>query len=187
MGSWYSRSADVAIVVGTEWGAIPRFACRAGAIRSAFGERAVTAAMRYTIVDADGAASFVGPGYLLKMLAAAASRGPAMVEQLLEIVGEFDPEYAGRVARALAGDDDGEWPEDVERPFRAVNDADSRRALEPARSGLVVFNLDARRIVQIQNTYADLKRADRGRMRRNGRPVQVYYQYELPEEWTIVP
>ncbi len=147
----------------------------------------MSAALRYTVVDADGTVSFVGPGYVLKMLAAAASRGPHTVEQLLEIAGEFDPEYANRVARALAGNDEDEWPDDAGRPFRAAGEADSRRALDPARSGLVVFNLDARRIVQIQNTYAELKRADRGRMRRNGRPVQVFYQYELPDDWTIVP
>lgn len=145
----------------------------------------MSAALRYTVVDADGTASFVGPGYLLKMLAAAASRGAATVERLLEIAGEYDPEYAERVSRALAGD--GDWPDPGERPFRAADDADSRRALEPARSGLVVINLEAKRIVQIQNTYAELRRSDRGRMRRNGRPVQVYYRYELPDEWTIVP
>lgn len=186
MGTWYSRSGEVAIVGGAGCRGIPRIACRAGAIRRAFREPAVSAVLRYTVVDADGTASFVGPGYLLKMLAAAASRSPATVEQLLEIAGEFDPEYASRISLALAGDG-GEWPDGSEQPFRAVDDADSRRALEPARSGLVVFNLDARRIVQIQNTYAELKRADRGRMRRNGRPVQVYYQYELPDDWTIVP
>lgn len=145
----------------------------------------MSAVLRYTVVDADGTASFVGPGYVLKMLAAAASRGPATVGQLLEIAGEFDPEFAARIALALTGD--GDWADDAERPFRAADEADSRRALEPARSGLVVFNLDARRIVQIQNTYAELKRADRGRMRRNGRPVQVYYRYELPDDWAIVP
>ena len=147
----------------------------------------MSAALRYTIVDADGTASFVGPGYLLKMLTAAASRGPSTVMRLLEIAGEFDPEFADRVARALAGDGGPDWPDETGRPFRSTGEADARRALEPARSGLVVFNLDAKRIVQVQNTYAELKRADRGRMRRNGRPVQVYYQYELPDEWTIVP
>ncbi len=147
----------------------------------------MSAALRYTIVDADGTASFVGPGYLLKMLAAAASRGPSTAERLLAFLGEFDPEFAGRISRALAGGGEQDWPDEAERPFRAANEADSRRALEPARSGVVVFNLDAKRIVQVQNTYAELRRADRGRMRRNGRPVQVYYHYELPEDWAIVP
>ena len=70
----------------------------------------------------------------------------------------------------------------------AVLDEQTRRAsLEPARLGLVVFNLPARRIVQIQNSYANLERSDRGRVRRNGQPVQTCYSYTLPDEWSIVP
>jgi hypothetical protein len=59
--------------------------------------------------------------------------------------------------------------------------------LEPVRYGLVVFNLIARRIVQVQNSYANLERSDRGRIRVEGKPVRRLYQYSLPEEWSIVP
>jgi hypothetical protein len=150
------------------------------------GDGNVSAVLRYTVIGTDGTVSFVGPGYFLKMLVAAASRNPTTAAEMLTVAGEFDPEFAGSVARALDGATE-VWPGETERPFRAGPDMEPRRTLEPARNGVVVFNLDAKRIVQVQNTYGELKRADRGRMRRNGRPVQVYYTYELPEDWAIVP
>jgi hypothetical protein len=59
--------------------------------------------------------------------------------------------------------------------------------MQPARLGLVVMNLRDRRIIQIQNSYAELDRKGRGRIRANGRPTRTLYHYELPESWRIVP
>ena len=52
---------------------------------------------------------------------------------------------------------------------------------------LVLFNLPQKRIVQVHNTYAEVQREDRGRIRKAGRPTGVYYHYQLPAEWAIVP
>jgi hypothetical protein len=51
----------------------------------------------------------------------------------------------------------------------------------------VVFNLKERRIIQIQNNYANLERKDRGRIRVDGEPSQMLFQYELPTDWVLVP
>lgn len=165
--------------------------------------------MRFTVVDDDGTMSFVAPGHILKMLTAACSHRPANHRALLGLAEEYDPRLASRIMKALSrfdaewgrpvadptalharlgdahGDGDGEGEDGA--PFRVVDEVTRRRSLEPARAGLVVFNLSAKRIVQIQNSYADLRRKDRGRLRRDGRPVRVLYSYELPADWSIVP
>ncbi|HEX5497673.1 MAG TPA: hypothetical protein VFX03_00540, partial [Thermomicrobiales bacterium] len=80
-----------------------------------------------------------------------------------------------------------DWRDAADAAFRVTDEATQHRSLEPARYGLVVFNLPARRIVQVQNSYHDLLCADRGRLRRDGRPVRAYYRYALPDDWSIVP
>lgn len=164
-----------------------------------------TPVMRFTVVDDDGAMSFVAPGHILKMLTAACSHRPTNHRALLGFAEEYDPRLASRVMKALSrfdaewgrpsadplamharlSDADGDAEDGL--PFRVVDEVTRRRSLEPERAGLVVFNLSAKRIVQIQNSYADLRRKDRGRLRRDGRPVRVLYSYELPADWSIVP
>ncbi len=158
--------------------------------------------MRFTVVDDDGTMSFVAPGHVLKMLTAACSRQPTNHRALLGLAEEYDPRLASGVMKALSRFDAklGQDPADTapqthvaegeaegDSPFRVVDEQTRRRSLEPARAGLVVFNLSAKRIVQIQNSYGDLRRKDRGRLRRDGRPVRALYSYELPAEWRIVP
>ena len=157
--------------------------------------------MRLTVIDGEGTTSFVAPGHALKMLTAACRRRPADHRALLEMAEEYDPRLAGGILRQLARFDAGlaeavpatmdaraqDGEAEDEPPFRVIDDATQRRSLEPARAGLVVFNLPAKRIVQIQNSYGDLQRKDRGRLRRDGRPVRAYYSYELPPDWRIVP
>jgi len=151
--------------------------------------------MRFTVVDDAGTISFVGPAHALKVLAAACSRRPADHRALLTLAGDYDTDLAHRVRRGLTEFDaahhaspngsagDGE----TGNPFRVVDESSRRRSLEPARAGVVVFNLNARRIVQVQNSYANLERRGRGRVRRNGKPTRALYHYELPADWAIVP
>jgi hypothetical protein len=157
--------------------------------------------MRITVVDRDGAISVVAPCHAVKMLTAACSRRPADHRALLALAEEYDPRLLGSIVQGLsrldeaghAEGDDAEPPGSDEtgiddaRPFRVVDEATRRRSLEPVNAGLVVFNLPAKRIVQVQNSYADLQRKDRGRLRRDGRPVRAMYSYELPPDWSIVP
>lgn len=156
--------------------------------------------IRCTIVDAEGSVSFVGPPHAAKMLTAACATEPRDHRALLDAAEAYDPRFfaavrAGLAAfdrradggdRALRGrlepDQEGEVP-----PFRVVDDQTRTASLAPGRYGLVVYNLPARRIVQVQNSYAELRPSDRGRLRRDGRPVRAYYRYTLPEGWSIVP
>lgn len=156
--------------------------------------------IRYTVVDPRGTVSFVGPGHVLKMLVAACSHMPSDLAGLLGHLRTLDRQFTDQVQDALAAFDEhhvagvaaGERPAGVTVPnqstvFRVLDTASRQASLQPSRAGVVVFNLIERRIVQIQNTYAEIKREDRGRMRRAGRPVQTYYQYHLPSDWQIVP
>lgn len=148
------------------------------------------ASFRFNVIDADGTVSFLAPAYALKMVAAACSRGVAELPSLIDGIGEFDPSLATDLRDALDRRDDvGTRFEEFDpvTPFRVGNDETRAAAQEPGSAGLIVVNLSEKRIVQVQNTYADLKRRDRGRMRRNGRPLRLMYHYDLPEEWRIVP
>lgn len=144
--------------------------------------------MRFNVIDDEGTISFVGPAHLLKMLAAACARAPRDHRALLGLAERYDPRWVGKAMKSLASFDAGaETEADAALAFRVIDEATRRRSLEPALTGLVVYNLKAKRIIQIQNTYADLRRKDRGRLRRDGRPVRAYYWYELPADWSIVP
>ncbi len=157
--------------------------------------------LRYTVVDDAGTISFVGPGHAMKMLAAACAKEPADFRSLLDAAGRYDAVFAKSVLDGLSIFDEHNTAEDHAfsdvqfadidprrcPPFRVLNDAMRHRSLEPVGAGLVVYNLPARRIIQVQNSYAELHRQGRGRHRENGRPVQRLYHYKLPETWTILP
>jgi len=156
---------------------------------------------RFNVVDESGSVSFVGPAHGLKVLAAACAKGPETVAALLEAARRYDPEWADAIKLGLMVFDehniDGLSPayepvvtEEVDvdhRAFRIVDAITRARSMRPARLGLVVVNLREHRIIQIQNSYADLHRKGRGRIRERGVPTRTMFHYELPEEWSIVP
>ena len=73
-------------------------------------------------------------------------------------------------------------------PVLRVFDAQTRQeSLEPVRIGLVIFNLTAHRIIQVQNSYGVLKRSDRGRYFEDGQPTERLYFYRLPSDWSLLP
>lgn len=157
--------------------------------------------LRYTVVDGMGTVSFVGPGHVMKMLAAACAKDPADIRSLLDATGRYDAVFAKTVLDGLCIFDEHNTAEDYASgeaqvteiepkrspPFRVLSDAMRNQSLEPVGAGLVVYNLPARRIIQIQNSYAELHRQGRGRLRENGRPVERLYHYNLPDSWTILP
>lgn len=157
--------------------------------------------MRYTIVDADGAISFVGPGHGIKMMAAACSQGPSTYRDLLSHLDGLDAGLASTIRNGLSSFDEhclSGQPETVKRwidsrgtledaTFRVLDELTKKASLEPNRLGLIIFNLGTRRIVQVQNAYGPLMRSDRGRIRRNSRPTRQFYRYDLPNDWSIVP
>jgi hypothetical protein len=69
-----------------------------------------------------------------------------------------------------------------------VLDTVTREAsLRPVRAGVVLFNLPAKRIVQIENTYEPLTRSGEVNYH-NGRFLSIrLLPYELPADWMIVP
>jgi predicted pyridoxine 5'-phosphate oxidase superfamily flavin-nucleotide-binding protein len=156
---------------------------------------------RFNVVDARGVASFLGPAHALKAMTAACSRGAADTTSMLILAGSYDADWALGVRHGLhvfdehntnvlsesfhdVGADEGEMRH---HPFRVLDADTRRRSMVPARLGLVVFNLKDRRIIQIENRYANLMREDRGRIRHNGRPTRQVFSYALSDAWSILP
>lgn len=137
---------------------------------------------------------------MIKMFVAGCSRHPKSLNELLEYTRPYDPEVVQSIRSGLYVFDEHNTPEDPAtvdtlletssspgEPFRVVNERTRSASLKPTGTGLILLNLKARRIVQVQNSYADVQRSDRGRIRRAGRPTRQLYHYRLPEEWHIVP
>ncbi|HET8524284.1 MAG TPA: hypothetical protein VFL82_13700 [Thermomicrobiales bacterium] len=157
--------------------------------------------MRYTVVDDTGTVSFVGPCHVLKALAAGCSRGASDHRALISLLDDYDGGLSNQVLHGLMLFDEHNTAKDphvvhdwlehrppVEMPpFRVLDEVTRNASLQPVKYGLIVFNLVARRIVQVQNSYADLRRSDRGRIRVAGKPTRKLYRYDLPEDWLIVP
>ncbi len=158
--------------------------------------------MRFTVIDARGSVSFVAPVGSLKPLIAACSHRPASVGELLRAVAPYDDQVANDVASGLAVFDEHITPDTPERlhrlldedpesappVFRVLDERTREASMKAARGGLVLFNLKARRIVQIHNNVLRVRRRDRGRVRSGGVPLDnQLYSYELPADWSLVP
>lgn len=157
--------------------------------------------IRFTVTDQDGMVSFVGPAHAIKMLVAGCSQNPTTLKELLDLTHQLDDVFVQEVRRGLARFDEHNLRSDTGAfdrqaletapatlpPFRVYNDAMRNLASMPVQAGLIIFNLAARRIVQVQNSYAEIKRTDRGRFRRSGRPTRRLYHYQLSQDWSLVP
>jgi hypothetical protein len=160
--------------------------------------------MRFTVIDPRGTASFVAPCRTLEPLVAACAGQPGTLSALLERASQFVPDLAERVLSGLAVFDEHNSRTnlasihaalDLLRPadlpvFRVLDDRTRQASLQPARAGVIVFNLKSKRIVQIHNTYAEIKRSGRIRItQREGgeRGAVRVHRYELPMDWSLVP
>lgn len=161
--------------------------------------------MRFTVIDPAGTVSFVAPCNALKALVAACSKAPSNLDDLLSASSRYDDELPGFVLNGLALFDEHNGHEnygnihttiqsaDEQRlhheipAFRVVDETTRKASLEPVKAGLVLFNLKERRIIQVHNTYDEVKRKDRGRIHQGGVPTKRLYHYELPTDWQIVP
>jgi hypothetical protein len=157
--------------------------------------------MRFTVVDAVSTVSFIGPDYALHGLVAACSTGPTSMIDLLERASPFVADLRERVQSGLAVFDEHNvrgntrWihaafdacPREDVPVFRVLDERTRDMSLSPVWAGAVVFNLKARRIVQIHNTFADIQRKGRLRVMEGARPTNRVKQYELGPEWTVVP
>ena len=161
--------------------------------------------MRFTVIDPQGTVSFVAPCNALKALVASCSKAPAHLDDLLWASTRYDTDLKDYVLNGLAVFDEhnaegrydqirsaidyaGEQRNHHTLPaFRVVDDTTREASLQPVKAGLVLFNLKERRIIQVQNTYSDVKRRDRGRIHKGGTPTEKLYHYSLPMDWSIVP
>lgn len=158
------------------------------------------ARFRFTVIDREGTVSFLGPGHGLKVFAAACSRGATDYRGLLELAAEYDPTWTTEVRHGLRIFDEHNTPRSTEAfaavvrevkeasiPFRVLDSETRTHSMRPSKSGLVLFNLKDKRIVQVQNSYADLRRQGRSRIRSGGRPTRSMFYYQLPDSWQLVP
>lgn len=127
--------------------------------------------MRYTVVDARGTTSFIGPCEALAPLLAACVGGARSLDSLLQAADRSGAGLSDRVGSGLAVFDEhnanGNYaavhgalsflaPHEVP-PFRVVDEKTRQASLQPVKAGAIIFNLTRRRIVQIQNTFSDVQ------------------------------
>lgn len=157
--------------------------------------------MRFTVIDARGRVSFVAPCATLEALVAACASQPRFLEQLLDAAAPFVGDFVDRILSGIAVFDEHNTPSNprwihaaldfcppAETPvFRVIDARTEEASLTPVRAGVVVFNLLAKRIVTIQNTYAEIRRKGRVRFVVNNRPTARVHRYELPADWQLVP
>jgi hypothetical protein len=161
--------------------------------------------MRFTVIDPSGVVSFVAPCNALKALVAACSKYPTDLEGLLTASTRYDSDLKNNVLNGLALFDEQnakgsydqihsaiDYAEEQHAQhnipaFRVVDEVTRKASLEPVKAGLVLFNLKEQRIIQVHNTYDNVRRQDRGRIHRGGQPTRQLYHYSLPMDWQIVP
>jgi len=157
--------------------------------------------MRFTVVDEQSTVSFVGPDRALHALVAGCASGADTISDLLDRAAPFVRDLRERVLSGLAVFDEhnsrgnARWIHAAfdycraeEIPvFRVLDDRTREISLSPVWAGAVVFNLKSKRIVQIQNTYTDIKRKGRLRVLEGASPSNRIHRYELGPEWTVVP
>lgn len=154
--------------------------------------------MRYTVIDREGPVSFVAECLALSPIVAACAKSPADLNSFLTELAIYEPPLAEYVSSGLAVFDEHNGPDRYEpintaiatcRPhqlpvFRVVNEATRQASLQPVKYGVVLFNLAAHRIVQIQNTWHNIEREGKVLARR---PWKMVRHYKLPAHWSLVP
>jgi hypothetical protein len=157
--------------------------------------------MRCTVVDDRGAVSFVTDGDALPALVAACAQNPRTLEQLLDLSDGYYHHLRDRVLNGLAVFDELNAPgnyETIHRAFtycapheqpvfRVVDEVTREMSKQPVKAGVVLFNLRAKRIVQIQNSYREIRRSGRARVFDGEALTSSVYSYKLPREWALVP
>ncbi len=157
--------------------------------------------MRFTVVDGRGVVSFVAECDVLLPMVAACQGNPRTLPELLDAVARFRPQLREYVESGLAVFDEHNVPGGPlqihealdhlpahELPvFRVLDERTRQASLEGVKAGVVIFNLRDRRIVQVQNTYTEVRRKGKIAVRNGGSRSTQIVRYELPPEWAIVP
>lgn len=157
--------------------------------------------LRCTVVDEQGSVSFIADGDALPALTAACAQNPGSLNELLDLTDRFYHDLRERVLNGLAVFDEYNTPghydaihqafaycsADEQPAFRVVDDATREMSKQAVKAGVVIFNLRAKRIIQIQNSYREITRTGRARVFDGRGPTSAVYSYRLPREWAIVP
>ena len=157
--------------------------------------------IRLTVVDSAGTVSFVAHASAAVALAAACANDPTTLRELLDASTQYDRGLRDHVLNGLAIFDEHNLPDDLSAihrqietlaprqlpAFRVLDPITREESLRPVRTGCVLYNLPARRIVQIENTYEPL--ASSGEVNyHNGKFLSIrLVPYVLSADWTIVP
>lgn len=157
--------------------------------------------LRCTVIDRQGGVSFIAHADVLPALVKACVANPDSLEDLLEYTSPYYHTLREHVLNGLAIFDERnahghyeaihrtlELCRPHEQPvFRIVDEVTQEASLRPVKAGAVLFNLPARRIVQLQNSYQEIRRVGRGRVFDGQRLTDSVFSYRLPKEWALVP
>jgi hypothetical protein len=157
--------------------------------------------IRLTVVDGAGTVSFIAHASAAQALAAACASEPTTLRELLDASTTYDKKLRDNVLADLAVFDEHNVPDDLTdihhrldtlaprevRAFRVLDPITREASLSPVRSGVILYNLSARRIVQIENTYEPIRPSGQVNYH-NGQFLSVrLLSYKLSPEWVIVP
>lgn len=157
--------------------------------------------LRCTIIDDSGGVSFLTHGDALPALVAACTSNPDTFDELLRRADPYYHNLADYVYSGLAVFDEhntnGHYdaihkalttlPRHRQPVFRIVDDLTREASLRPVKAGAVIFNLKAKRIVQMMNSYREIQRSGRARVFDGSGHTGEVFSYRLPEEWALVP
>lgn len=157
--------------------------------------------LRYTVIDRRGGVSFMAHGDALPALVKACSFYPQTLEDLLDLTAAYYASLREYVQSGLAVFDEhnleGRWqavhdaletaPRYEEPVFRVVDELTRERSLRPVGAGAVLFNLPERRVVQLANTFREVKREGRARVFDGDGWTSEIFPYRLPADWALVP
>ena len=154
---------------------------------------------RINLIDHRSTVSLLAPPPGPKMITAVAGLDFERTSDLLDAVAGMDSMWIQNVQAQLALFDefnvdvlDGDWEAIIQRAdsavhpaFRVIDPITRARSLERSSLGLIVFNLKARRIIQVQNDWDELQREGKGRYWVDGE--ERGFSYSLPDAWSLVP
>lgn len=157
--------------------------------------------LRCTVIDQSGAVSFLTHGDALPALVAACASNPGSIDELLLYADSFYGSLHDYVLSSLAVFDEhnaaGHYdtihrqlitrPRHKQPVFRVVDDLTREASLRPVKAGAVIFNLKEKRIVQMVNSYREIRRSGQGRIFNGREHTGRVFRYRLPEEWALVP
>ena len=157
--------------------------------------------IRCTVVDREGATSFVAHADALPALVAACAAGPSDLDNLLTLSEPYYGNLREYVSAGLAMFDElnvpGRYgaihdalrrrPPHAQPVFRVVDGVTREASLRPVKAGAIIFNLRAKRIVQLMNSYREIQRSGRARIFDGWGYTETVFSYRLPKEWALVP